>query len=233
MCQRTRGSSYSQRLSAALALRPALAPPKSNKEGTPSSGKAQHVNQELPDILGGHSSLMIPGGSDRLSGKGFVPWSLGTTVTSSVSGQDSSVMDEQSCSRVPAVRHSRGVLMALQFFARLSTSIYAQKNVWGNDGSGATALDGFIAELLKGTPEPECLDKATEVWFAWLDTRGKGLVGGQPSLHVEAMAHSPFKPWPRKGNMPDNELSEQEREEWRYCGLGDKRMLGFQCSCSS
>ncbi|KAI6120034.1 hypothetical protein EDD16DRAFT_910674 [Pisolithus croceorrhizus] len=110
---------------------------KSNKEEASLFGEAQRVNQELADILGGHSSLMIPGGSDRLSGKGSAPWFLGTVVTSSASGKDSSVMDEHSRSsprlthpiltqhtrfrsRVLAVRHSRGVLMALQFFALLS-----------------------------------------------------------------------------------------------------------------
>ncbi|KAI6024682.1 hypothetical protein PISMIDRAFT_678490 [Pisolithus microcarpus 441] len=42
----------------------------------------------------------------------------------------------------------------------------------GEVDSGATALEGFIAELLGGTPEPERLDagRATEEWLAWLDT---------------------------------------------------------------
>lgn len=29
------------------------------------------------------------------------------------------------------------------------------------------------------------------------------------------------------------ELSAEEQEERRYCGIGDANMLGFQCSCSS
>ncbi|KAI6167918.1 hypothetical protein EDD17DRAFT_1503613 [Pisolithus thermaeus] len=52
---------------------------KSNKEEASLFGEAQRVNQELADILGGHSSLMIPGGSDRLSGKGSAPWFLVAT----------------------------------------------------------------------------------------------------------------------------------------------------------
>ncbi|KAL4064500.1 hypothetical protein J3A83DRAFT_4360991 [Scleroderma citrinum] len=50
---------------------------------------------------------------------------------------------------------------------------------------------------------------------------------------VMKMACSPFEPWGREGDAPDNELSQEEREERRYCGLGPRRMLGFQCSCSS
>ncbi|KAI6024608.1 hypothetical protein PISMIDRAFT_18531 [Pisolithus microcarpus 441] len=50
---------------------------------------------------------------------------------------------------------------------------------------------------------------------------------------VMQMTCSPFNLWGREGDMPDDELSEEEREERRNCGLGDRRMLGFQCSCSS
>lgn len=50
---------------------------------------------------------------------------------------------------------------------------------------------------------------------------------------VMKMACAPFEPWGREGDAPDDELSEEEREERRYCGLGPRGMLGFQCSCSS
>ncbi|KAI6042935.1 hypothetical protein EDC04DRAFT_2878302 [Pisolithus marmoratus] len=149
--------------------------------------------------------------------------------------------------------------------------------------SGAATLEGFIAELLRGTPEPERLNtgNATEEWLTWLNTyaariesektsgewageefdeaRKKAAIAANPRFvlrqwlleevikkvetdpatgkHVLAkvmqMASSPFKPWGREGNVPENELSEEEKEERRYCGLGDRRMLGFQCSCSS
>ena len=46
------------------------------------------------------------------------------------------------------------------------------------------------------------------------------------------MACNPFEPWGAEGDV-DVELSKEEREERRYCGLGEKKMLGFQCSCSS
>ncbi|KAJ6619667.1 hypothetical protein B0H10DRAFT_2024309 [Mycena sp. CBHHK59/15] len=49
------------------------------------------------------------------------------------------------------------------------------------------------------------------------------------------MACNPFEPWGAEDAAPDEEaeLSVEEREERRYCGLGEKKMLGFQCSCSS
>ncbi|KAI4294102.1 UPF0061-domain-containing protein [Schizophyllum commune Loenen D] len=45
------------------------------------------------------------------------------------------------------------------------------------------------------------------------------------------MATSPFESWGAEGE--DRELSAEEKEERRFCGMGPRRMLGFQCSCSS
>ncbi|KZS94206.1 UPF0061-domain-containing protein [Sistotremastrum niveocremeum HHB9708] len=51
---------------------------------------------------------------------------------------------------------------------------------------------------------------------------------------VLKMASSPFEPWgAEEGSQPESELSEETREERRYCDVGEKQMLGFQCSCSS
>jgi len=51
---------------------------------------------------------------------------------------------------------------------------------------------------------------------------------------VLEMACSPFEPWGAEGdNSPDDALDLDVREERRYCGMGEKRFLGFQCSCSS
>lgn len=51
------------------------------------------------------------------------------------------------------------------------------------------------------------------------------------------MASNPFEDWgAEEGEMEDEneeELSPEEREERRYCGIGEGNMLGFQCSCSS
>ncbi|KAI6154837.1 hypothetical protein BKA82DRAFT_375752 [Pisolithus tinctorius] len=162
-------------------------------------------------------------------------------------------------------------------------AFFQPRMLHGEDNSGTTTLEAFIAELLRGAPEWERLDtgKATEEWLAWLDAyaariesektgggwagedfdeaRGRAAIAANPRFvlrqwlleevikkveadpttgrHILAkvmqMACSPFKPWGREGDASDNELSEEEREERRYCGLGDRRMLGFQCSCSS
>ncbi|KAF9223852.1 UPF0061-domain-containing protein [Gyrodon lividus] len=51
---------------------------------------------------------------------------------------------------------------------------------------------------------------------------------------VLQMACSPFEPWGAEGeDTPDDELDPETREERRYCGMGERRLLGFQCSCSS
>jgi len=51
---------------------------------------------------------------------------------------------------------------------------------------------------------------------------------------VMHMACNPFGPWgAEQDERRMEELNAEEKEERRYCGLGEKKMLGFQCSCSS
>ncbi|KAI5982329.1 hypothetical protein EDD15DRAFT_2522739 [Pisolithus albus] len=141
----------------------------------------------------------------------------------------------------------------------------------GDDDSGATALEGFIAGLLETLAgrqkNEEWLDarvarieseKTGGEWGEDFDeTRERAAMAANPRFvlrqrlleevikkvedgpatgeHVLAkvmrMVCSLFKPWGREGaNMPDEELREEERKERRYCGLGDRRMFGFQCS---
>jgi hypothetical protein len=47
------------------------------------------------------------------------------------------------------------------------------------------------------------------------------------------MATKPFDKWGAEGVTDEESLDEETKEERRLCGLGDKSMLGFQCSCSS
>ncbi|KDQ59282.1 hypothetical protein JAAARDRAFT_127655 [Jaapia argillacea MUCL 33604] len=52
---------------------------------------------------------------------------------------------------------------------------------------------------------------------------------------VLKMACSPYDPWGGEGDetTPNEELEPEIREERRFCGLGERKMIGFQCSCSS
>ncbi|KAK4686549.1 hypothetical protein P7C73_g3579, partial [Tremellales sp. Uapishka_1] len=61
----------------------------------------------------------------------------------------------------------------------------------------------------------------------------EGVVGKGKNVlaKIMEMSTNPFRPYGE--DKPDSELSEEEREERRLCGLGAKEMLGFQCSCSS
>ena len=46
------------------------------------------------------------------------------------------------------------------------------------------------------------------------------------------MACNPFESWGTE-EKSDEGIDAEVREERRYCGMGEKKMLGFQCSCSS
>ncbi|KXN91709.1 UPF0061 protein C20G4.05c [Leucoagaricus sp. SymC.cos] len=51
---------------------------------------------------------------------------------------------------------------------------------------------------------------------------------------VMHMACNPYEAWGAEGDeRPEGELEKEEREERRFCGIGETKMLGFQCSCSS
>ncbi|KZV61304.1 UPF0061-domain-containing protein [Peniophora sp. CONT] len=51
---------------------------------------------------------------------------------------------------------------------------------------------------------------------------------------VMQMACAPFDKWGAEGDeRPEDELDVETKEERRFCGVGSKEMLGFQCSCSS
>ncbi|KAI0368725.1 UPF0061-domain-containing protein [Pilatotrama ljubarskyi] len=51
---------------------------------------------------------------------------------------------------------------------------------------------------------------------------------------VLQMACHPFEPWGAEGYDGDeSSLDAEVREERRYCSMGERKLLGFQCSCSS
>ncbi|KIK62404.1 hypothetical protein GYMLUDRAFT_41842 [Collybiopsis luxurians FD-317 M1] len=65
--------------------------------------------------------------------------------------------------------------------------------------------------------------------------------GKRQLAKVMHMASNPFEEWGSEltemdldlGQSETEELSAEEKEERRYCGIGEGSMLGFQCSCSS
>ncbi|KZV80861.1 UPF0061-domain-containing protein [Exidia glandulosa HHB12029] len=58
------------------------------------------------------------------------------------------------------------------------------------------------------------------------------LSGRRVLAKVLKMSENPFEAWGGEGKS-DAELTDEEKEERKMCGLGGKEMLGFQCSCSS
>ncbi|THV03194.1 UPF0061-domain-containing protein [Dendrothele bispora CBS 962.96] len=63
------------------------------------------------------------------------------------------------------------------------------------------------------------------------------LAGRRVLAKVLHMACNPFESWGGEETEgvegTEEQMDEEEKEERRYCGVGDKRWLGFQCSCSS
>ncbi|KAL5486061.1 hypothetical protein ACEPAI_7105 [Sanghuangporus weigelae] len=58
--------------------------------------------------------------------------------------------------------------------------------------------------------------------------------GRRALAKMHEMAIHPFDPWGAEDDeRPTSSLSGEEREERRFCGLGAKKFIGFQCSCSS
>ena len=47
------------------------------------------------------------------------------------------------------------------------------------------------------------------------------------------MATNPYEPWGAERVGEEVCISSEVEEEGRYCGLGEEKMMGFQCSCSS
>ncbi|EJF64664.1 hypothetical protein DICSQDRAFT_52883 [Dichomitus squalens LYAD-421 SS1] len=47
------------------------------------------------------------------------------------------------------------------------------------------------------------------------------------------MACNPYEPWGAEGVEDESGLDAETKEERRYCGMGERKLLGFQCSCSS
>jgi len=60
------------------------------------------------------------------------------------------------------------------------------------------------------------------------------LAGRRVLAKVLHMACNPYEPWgAEETEGVEEEMDDEQKEERRYCGIGDKNLLGFQCSCSS
>ena len=47
------------------------------------------------------------------------------------------------------------------------------------------------------------------------------------------MSCNPFDTWGAEDHEDESALDAEQKEERRYCGIGDMNLLGYQCSCSS
>ncbi|KAI0342905.1 UPF0061-domain-containing protein [Trametopsis cervina] len=108
--------------------------------------------------------------------------------------------------------------------------IHSERDLWGTEGISVdeerqkAMREGNPRFVLRQWVLEEVIKVVEE------DTeRGRRVLG-----KVLKMATNPFAPWGGEDDPASTEaLDEEILEERRLCGIGEKRMLGFQCSCSS
>ncbi|KIJ52484.1 hypothetical protein M422DRAFT_26071 [Sphaerobolus stellatus SS14] len=107
-----------------------------------------------------------------------------------------------------------------------------EKHEWVKEASGEDWEKRREEDMQKANPRfvlrqwvlEEVIKKVEEDWESGKRVLAKTL----------DMASSPFNKWGAEDDpRADEELDEESREERRYCGMGPKRFIGFQCSCSS
>ncbi|ETW83014.1 hypothetical protein HETIRDRAFT_315131 [Heterobasidion irregulare TC 32-1] len=135
--------------------------------------------------------------------------------------------DSQSIQRDEAVRSWK------RWLEKYAARIEAEKDAWVDDDAAAFSLDERRERETKAANPRFVLRQ-------WVLEEVIGKVEKDPKsgkrvlAKVMQMACSPFAPWGAEGDSrPEEVLDEEVREERRLCAVGERKMLGFQCSCSS
>ncbi|KAF8896242.1 hypothetical protein BD779DRAFT_1494772 [Infundibulicybe gibba] len=115
----------------------------------------------------------------------------------------------------------------LEWLGKYAERIEGEKELWGADRDverEAAAKGANPRFVLRQWVLEEVISKVEK------DAQS----GKRVLAKVMHMACNPFEPWgAEEDERPEAELDAEEKEERRYCGMGEKKMLGFQCSCSS
>lgn len=135
--------------------------------------------------------------------------------------------DPQSIQRDEAVQSWK------RWLEKYAARIEAEKDAWVDDDTAAFNLDeSREREAKAANPRFVLRQWVLEEVIGKVEKDSKS--GKRVLAKVMQMACSPFAPWGAEGDSrPEEELDEEVREERRLCAVGDKKMLGFQCSCSS
>ncbi|KAK7690812.1 hypothetical protein QCA50_005912 [Cerrena zonata] len=124
-------------------------------------------------------------------------------------------------------------ILALTPEPNLSSVIERERNEWVKDGAeGEVDLDSAREkEAKEANPRFVLRQWVLEEVIKAVE---KDASSGKRILRkVLQMACRPFDSWGAEDTLDDAELDEETKEERRFCGIGERKMLGFQCSCSS
>ncbi|KAF8071998.1 hypothetical protein FPV67DRAFT_1412381 [Lyophyllum atratum] len=129
------------------------------------------------------------------------------------------------------VDHERAAGEWISWLETYAARIEGERGEWGAEGEGE--VDGEREREMRGVnPRFVLRQWVLEEVIAKVERDVES--GRRVLAKVMHMACNPFEPWGAEGDeRAEEELDKEEREERRYCGMGETRMLGFQCSCSS
>ncbi|KAF9645094.1 UPF0061-domain-containing protein [Thelephora ganbajun] len=113
------------------------------------------------------------------------------------------------------------------WLTKYSHRIFEEREEWSNNSQ--EEIDALRAKEMNGVnPRFVLRQWVLEEAIARVE---KDAVSGRRIL--AKMATNPYEPWGAEGVDEEVCTSGEVREERKYCGLGEEKMLGFQCSCSS
>ncbi|KAM6504229.1 Uncharacterized ACR, YdiU/UPF0061 family domain containing protein [Amanita muscaria] len=115
----------------------------------------------------------------------------------------------------------------LEWFDKYAARIESEREEWGSD---------MDAERVKAAKAVNPRFVLRQWVLEDVITRVERDVdsGKRVLAKVLRMVAHPFEPWGAEDDLTEENLLDPElREERRYCGIGERKMLGFQCSCSS
>ncbi|KAE9401491.1 UPF0061-domain-containing protein [Gymnopus androsaceus JB14] len=126
-----------------------------------------------------------------------------------------------------------------RWLGKFKARIEEEREYWKNDTGSAVSLDEVyklrMAEAKGANPRFVLRQWVLEEIIKRVES--DQVKGKRQLAKVMHMASNPFEDWgAEEAEMDDEngeELSPEELEERRYCGIGEGGMLGFQCSCSS
>ncbi|KAI0749563.1 hypothetical protein C8Q80DRAFT_1218695 [Daedaleopsis nitida] len=118
----------------------------------------------------------------------------------------------------------------LDWLRRYATRIESERDLW--TGSGGDVDAAREKEMRAANPRFVLRQWVLEEVIQKVETdveSGKRILG--KVLH---MSCNPYEPWGAEDlDEDEDELDAEVMEERRYCSMGERKLLGFQCSCSS